>query len=269
MTATIDAPPPGWTTQAGRLSSIRRGVGPRLVFVHGFTQIAQSWLPVAEQFVDEYEVILVDAPGHGGSHDVRADLRLGADLLVGLGGHATYIGYSLGGRLCLHAAVGYPNAVRRLILLGTSPGILDDQQRADRRVADERLAQEIEQGGVESFVDKWLEQPLFASLPKAFARRDERLSNTVEGLASSLRLAGTGVQLALWDRLSQISAASLILAGENDTKFAALGRQMAEEMKNAAFAKIEGAGHAAHLEQPGLTTIAIRKWLDGTRYLGS
>lgn len=265
----IANPPNGWTASEGRLASLRRGNGPRLVFVHGFTQTAQSWLPVAEHFTDNYQVILVDAPGHGGSHDVRADLRLGADLLVTVGGKATYIGYSLGGRFCLHAAVGYPNMVRRLVLVGTSAGIVDDQERLERRAADEALAEGIETNGVAQFVDTWLSQPLFRTLSEQNAGRADRLRNSASGLASSLRLAGTGTQLPLWDRLAQIGAPSLVVAGETDEKFTGLGQQIAAAMAHASFWSIIGAGHAAHLEQPAQTVDVLRYWLDSTKYVGS
>lgn len=265
----IADPPIGWTAAEGRLASLRKGNGPRLVFVHGFTQTAHSWLPVAEQFTDSYQVIVVDAPGHGGSHEVRADLRLGADLLVDVGGKATYIGYSLGGRFCLHAAVGYPNMVRRLVLVGTSAGIVDDQERLERRAADEELAERIESNGVPQFVEAWLAQALFRTLSEQRAGRADRLTNSASGLASSLRLAGTGTQLPLWDRLAQIGAPCLVLAGETDAKFTGLGKQIAAAMLNANFWSIIGAGHAAHLEQPAQTVDVLRYWLDSTKYVGS
>ena len=108
---------PDWVQIEGPLASVRCGSGPRLVFAHGFTQTGRSWLPVAEQFVDDFEVVLVDMPGHGRSSHVRADLRLGADLLAGVGGPATYIGYSMGGRFVLHLALAYPHLLRSMALL--------------------------------------------------------------------------------------------------------------------------------------------------------
>ena len=62
------------------------GRGQRLVFVHGFTQTGRSWRPIAERFAEAYEVVLVDAPGHGGSGDIEVDLASGAELLGSTGG---------------------------------------------------------------------------------------------------------------------------------------------------------------------------------------
>ena len=47
------------------------------------------------------------------------------------------------------------------------------------------------------------------------------------GLASSLRLAGTGTQLPLWDRLDWLRMPVLVLTGEHDDRFTATGRRMA------------------------------------------
>lgn len=259
--------PPGsaarWRPLAGPLAAEVSGTGPRLVFVHGFTQTRRSWLPVAAHFLRHFQVMLVDAPGHGGSAGVRADLRRGADLLAATGGAATYIGYSMGGRLCLHLALAYPHLVERLVLLGASAGIIDDDERAARRHADHALAAEIERDGVEPFLARWLAQPLFASLPPEAADIEGRArANTPTGLASSLRLAGTGEQLSLWDRLCELGMPTLILAGEHDTKFTALGQHMAELIgDDARFAAVHGAGHAAHLERPAQVITRLEAFL--------
>ena len=250
----------------GPLGSIRAGRGPRLVFVHGFTQTGRSWLPVAEQFVADHEIVLVDMPGHGRSGHVRADLRLGADLLAAVGGRATYIGYSMGGRFVLHLALAYPHLVRSMALLGATGGISNDDERNARRAADENLAEQIETSGVDAFLEKWLALPLFATLPEYAKNLDDRASNTADGLANSLRLAGTGSQLPLWERVGHIAEPALVMAGELDVKFSDLGRQLADAIgDNAIYRPIHDAGHAAHLEHPFAVVSAIRQWLTANR----
>ena len=72
-----------WRPLEGRLAGWACGEGPRLVFVHGFTQTANSWKPIAARFAaDGYEAVVVDVPGHGDSANIRADLREGADKLM-------------------------------------------------------------------------------------------------------------------------------------------------------------------------------------------
>ncbi len=244
------------------LSGEHRGRGSRLVLVHGFTQTGRSWRHLMPALETSYEVVTVDCPGHGGSTLVRADLVEGARLLGEAGGSGTYAGYSMGGRLALHLALAEPAVVERLVLLGATAGIDDPAERADRRAADEALAASIERDGVDAFLDRWLAQPLFSGLPIDEADRADRLSNSASALASSLRLSGTGAQEPLWDRLPELSMPVLVVAGEHDQKFAALGERLATTIgANAQLALVPGAGHAAHLERPEAFLSVLQAWL--------
>ncbi len=242
---------PEWRRLAGPLSARHRGAGHRLVFVHGFTQTSRSWDQVADHFASRrYDVAVVDLPGHGESGAVRADLRRTADLLASTTGEATYIGYSLGGRVCLHLALMYPHVVDRMVLIGANPGIIDDDERAARRTADERLAQRIIEIGVDAFIDEWSAQPMFHGLELDEAERSDRRRNTATGLADSLRLSGTGTQVPLWDRLMELNMPVLAVAGMFDHKFVPIAERIAASVPSGSFGLIHEAGHAAHLQQP-------------------
>lgn len=245
-----------------RLHAERTGAGaPRLVLMHGFTQTGRSWATITADLAQDHEVVTVDAPGHGRSGAVDADLPTAAALLGAAGGRAVYAGYSMGGRLALHLAVAEPELVQGLVLLGVTAGIDDPPERAARRAADEALADDIERGGVDAFLVRWLAGPLFAGLAPEAAELDDRRTNTAAGLAMSLRRCGTGTQEPLWDRLSALTMPVLVLAGEHDTKFTALGHRLAEPLARGTFAAIPGAGHAAHLEQPEAFLGVLRPWL--------
>jgi 2-succinyl-6-hydroxy-2,4-cyclohexadiene-1-carboxylate synthase len=164
---------------------------------------------------------------------------------------AAYIGYSQGGRLCLQLALDHPEVVRRLVLVSASPGIADAAERAARRESDERLAREIERDGVDAFLERWLSQPLFATLPSD--RTDieaRRAANTVESLTGQLRLLGQGVQPSNWERLGELRVPVLLVVGELDAKYADIAHRMAEQIPDARVEVVSGAGHACHLEQP-------------------
>jgi 2-succinyl-6-hydroxy-2,4-cyclohexadiene-1-carboxylate synthase len=244
------------------LHAERRGAGPPLVLVHGFTQTGRCWGPEADALAVDHEVVLVDAPGHGGSADVIAGLRTGGRLIADQGGEATYLGYSMGARFCLHIALTNPELVRGLVLLGGTAGIEDPVEREQRRQQDLGTADRLQRDGLERFLDDWLAQPLFAGLPPERAFRSERLQNTVDGLCSSLEQAGTGSQDPSWHKLHRLTMPVLVLAGSEDGKFAALAERMAREIGgNAELALVEGAGHAAHLEQPDRFLAIVQPWL--------
>jgi 2-succinyl-6-hydroxy-2,4-cyclohexadiene-1-carboxylate synthase len=238
-----------------------RGQG-RVVLAHGFTQTMAAWDDVGERLGERWQVVRVDLPGHGGSAGVRVGFEEAAGLVGAAGGSAAYVGYSLGGRLCLRLALDRPDLVPALVLIGASPGIAEAAGRAERRAADEALAEGIERDGVAAFLDRWLAGPLFATLPEAAAGRAGRLANTAEGLAWALRALGTGAQEPLWDRLAGLRPPTLLLAGELDRKFTAIARQMAAAIgPTAQVALVPGAGHAAHLERPAEVAARIEAFL--------
>jgi 2-succinyl-6-hydroxy-2,4-cyclohexadiene-1-carboxylate synthase len=209
----------------------------------------------------DHEALALDAPGHGAAAETHLDLVEGGAWLAAAGGRATYVGYSMGGRLCLHAALARPDLVRGLVLISATGGIDDERERDERKRADEALADRIEDIGVPAFIDEWLAQPLFAGLDDAAAGRADRLENTAAGLASSLRLAGTGTQLPLWDALHTITVPTLVVAGALDTKFVALGERLAAAIPGAELAVVDGAGHTVHLEQPDRFLDVLLPWL--------
>ena len=238
------------------------GAGERVVLVHGFTQTLASMQPLAARLRDRYQVVRVDLPGHGGSPAPSSSFEEAAAALGETGGRAAYLGYSLGGRLCLRLALDRPDLVRALILVGASPGLDDPAERAARRAADAERAAEIERTGVERFLDRWLAQPLFATLPAERAGRADRLTNSAANLAESLRRHGTGAQQPLWDRLPSLRMPVLLLAGAADAKFSALANRMATTIgPTARVALLPGAGHAAHLESPDETATLVREFL--------
>jgi 2-succinyl-6-hydroxy-2,4-cyclohexadiene-1-carboxylate synthase len=255
----------------------RRGAGPAIVLLHGFTQTGRCWGPVGDDLARDHLVLAPDAPGHAGSTDVRADLPATAGLAADAvqaaladhgdlaGGRAkpVWVGYSMGGRVALHVALARPEVVGGLVLVGAHPGIEDAAERAERRSADERLAADLRRDGVEAFLERWLALPLFAGLPDWARFDDERRRNTAEGLASSLELAGTGTQAPLWDALPRLAGLPVLaVGGEQDAKFAAVADRLARAIgPSASVRRVPGAGHAAHLERPAAFTALLRAWL--------
>ena len=127
---------------------------------------------------DRFETITVDAPGHGASGDARLDLA-GDRRRAGAAGRPGDLRRVLDGRPPRASPRRRPpDLVERLVLVSASPGLASDAERAERRAADERLADEIERDGVDAFLERWLALPLFARLPPDAAGLDDRRANT-------------------------------------------------------------------------------------------
>jgi 2-succinyl-6-hydroxy-2,4-cyclohexadiene-1-carboxylate synthase len=225
-----------------------------LVLLHGFTQTGRSWQPIAHALAGRYRALAPDLPGHGDFAERRPASFAACDAyLRALMRHpSTLAGYSMGGRIALHAALSLGPLVERLVLIGASPGIADPAERAARAAADAALADRIEAIGIDAFVREWGAQPLFAGMPRGVAElaEEDRRRNTASGLAAALRGLGTGVMPPLWDRLGELTIPVELVVGERDEKFRAIASRMETVLPDARTHVVEGAGHAVHLEAP-------------------
>ena len=245
----------------------QRGSGPALVLLHGFTQTGRLWGPFGDRLARDHTLLAIDLPGHAGSDAVRVDLPATADLVRDAVAEVVgsepcdLLGYSLGARVALHVATGTDLMLGRLVLIGATGGIEDPEDRQRRRVADEATADALEASGdMAGFIERWVSGPMFARLAGA-AETEERRRNSAAGLASSLRLAGTGTQEPLWDRIAGLTVPVLALAGTDDTRFGAHALRLAHSAPEGVASLIPGGGHAVHLAQPDLVGRLVGHWL--------
>ncbi len=238
------------------------------VVLHGFTGSAIAMVPLTARLPEP--VLALDLPGHGSGpiSDDPADYTMAAAVagVVSATAHLerfSLVGYSMGGRVALHVALAHPERVATLALIGARAGIDDSAERAERIAADEALADRIESEGIDWFADYWADQPLFAtqrtrlSADQQAEIRAQRLACNPQGLAHSLRGVGAGAVDPIGRRLSELSMPCTLIAGSDDTKFAAIAQQMAAAIPQATVCMIPGAGHAAHLEAPDATADAV------------
>ena len=235
-----------------------------LVLLHGFTGSARGWGSLLDVLANSFHVIALDMLGHGQSDGPSEPARYSiehcrADIIAVLqesgiqAGEAILLGYSMGGRIALYTA--FSGYFRALILESASPGIADPTEREQRRKSDSALADRIEREGIAAFVHYWERLPLFASQEALSPEQQEalhqqRLHNTAQGLANSLRGVGTGTQPVLHDALPKLALPVLLLTGELDKKFCAIAQDMKFQLLHAQWAVVPGAGHTIHLEQP-------------------
>ena len=244
------------------LSSSTVGTGERTALLHGFTQTKESWSHLADHLSLKFEVTSIDLPNHGDSTDISFNLETGANAIVEVAGESNYVGYSLGARFALTAALAQPMKIKRLVLISGTAGIQDKTERLNRIAQDEELARHLEQIGVQQFIDEWLSLPMFAGLTSSNNQRELRLRNTAIGLSSSLLLCGVGKQQPSWSRLSELKMPVMVIAGAEDTKFVEIANRLVAAIgSNALFKAIANAGHSPHLEQPELVEVALDEFL--------
>jgi 2-succinyl-6-hydroxy-2,4-cyclohexadiene-1-carboxylate synthase len=216
---------------------------PHVVLVPGFTQTASSWSDAFAVVAETCAVHALDVPD--------PSTFAGTARAIGdAGGRGIFVGYSMGGRLCLRLALDRPDLVHGLVLVSTSPGIADRAERAARADTDRILADRVERDGVDAFLEYWLAQPMFASVPAGAPGLADRRRLTPAYLAACLRVLGPGVMEPMWDDLPRLSMPVMLVTGTLDEKYAAIARQMLERMHAGVDHRQLDGGHALPLEQP-------------------
>jgi len=257
------------------LHVVRSGTGPPLVLVHGFTGSAETWADLRRSMEDRFTIFAIDLPGHGQSSapplPERYSLdRFAHDLACVLDelqlAHVALAGYSMGGRAALRFALRHQARVVALILESTSPGIVDVAERAERKKADEAIADMIERDGMTAFVNYWERLLLWNTQTRLSGQersrlRDQRLANSTRGLANSLRGAGAGVDESVIDKLESLDVPALIVAGALDEKYVAIAGAMQRRWPSASVSIVPDAGHAIHLERPEIFSELISNFL--------
>jgi pimeloyl-[acyl-carrier protein] methyl ester esterase len=123
------------------------GQGPDLVMLHGWGVNSAVFTPLHES-LSQYRVHYVDLPGFGHSQMVEGGLSTWVDTLVAaLPEHAIWAGWSLGGLVATQAALSYPQKIKGLITIASSPCFMAREDEAWPGIPPQVLNQFREQLG--------------------------------------------------------------------------------------------------------------------------
>jgi 2-succinyl-6-hydroxy-2,4-cyclohexadiene-1-carboxylate synthase len=233
-----------------------------VVLLHGFAGTCRTWEGVERHLsAERYRPLALDLPGHGELVDAPRPLTFDGcvqSVIERSPERFVLAGYSMGGRIALHIALAAPERIVRLVLISATAGIEDPEERRQRREADHSLADDVEEGTIEDFVDRWRSQPMFAEDPPrvgVLARADQS-RNRPDSVAAALRGMGTGEMQPLWQRLGELRMPVTVLVGTRDVKFRALGERMVGLLPDARLLVVPG-GHGLPFEVPEAVVEAI------------
>jgi pimeloyl-ACP methyl ester carboxylesterase len=231
------------------------GEGPPLVLQHGFTSSLKSWYlnGYVEALRHDYQLILVDARGHGASDkplDPAAyDLSLRAGdvvaVLDALHLHtAAFWGYSMGGRIGFGLAKYAPDRLTALIIGGMHPydRRLPVSSRPDGADPDTFVAALFERLGINP-----------ATLPPE--RREELFANDFQALAALQR-----DEPSVEEILPTMTMPCLLYASEADPYYAG-AYQAAQVIPHATFVALQGLDHAAAFREAGRVLPHVTRFL--------
>jgi len=226
--------------------------------LHGFLGDHHDWDAFRDSLPTGFEIMAPDLPGHGLKPTEVPDDFDGwttwvRHLLADQAVPVHLLGYSMGGRLALAAALADSPNIASLTLLSAAPGLATEEDRRARLDADIKRAQELEQEGLESFLTHWYRLPLFAPLVESrglAALIERRRHGQASTLAQALRTGSTGAMPDGRPLLPDLTIPVLTLAGEHDSKYLQLEQDIADAVPQGRFAVVPGAGHALLLEAP-------------------
>lgn len=129
------------------------------------------------------------------------------------------IGYSLGGRLAMHALLDRPKHWKAAVIISAHPGLESHDEKAGRFKQDNLWAERFLKDPWERLMTDWNSQSVFQG-DHSFERKEADFDRAA--LASALREWSLAHQENLMPRLSQLEIPILWIAGSQDTKYAKL-----------------------------------------------
>lgn len=175
--------------------------------------------------------------------DFGAALAADAGGAVFRGSGRALLGYSMGGRLALHALLENQHPWQAAVIVSAHPGLESAADREARRASDAEWATRALAGEWRQFMADWNDQPVLANA----AIRDPQTAGSLitrrREIARSFVDWSLGNQLPLWDRLHDITVPVLWVAGENDLKYRDFAERAVAAMPQARLAIAPASGH--------------------------
>ena len=243
------------TNQGVRIHYQVEGEGPPLVLQHGFTQKMKRWYMAG--YVDalkpNYQLVLVDARGHGASdkpYDPEAytlPLQVGDVVAVLDALHLSKVhfwGYSMGGRIGFGMAKYAPARVHSLIIGGSHP-------YGRQLPTSSRLDGTAPEAFADAFLDRLGVNP--ATLPAEI--REELLDNDFQALAAAQQ-----DYPSLEEVLPTMTLPCLLYIGEADRGFSK-AKACIKRLPNVTFVSLPGFNHSEAFYRADVVLPHITKFL--------
>ena len=250
----VDEQPTGWR-EAGSASEVA-------VFLHGLGASRIAWRPQFEALSAERRIVAWDAPGYGVSAPVAettfaAYAQRAAALIRSVSPDAPVdlVGLSFGGMIAQYTAARYPELIRSLTLLCTSPAFgldgTDPQQWRDARLSG--LEHFGSPGAAAPAILGSLVGPHGAHVVPEAVEAMKRVP--MQGLLDAITTITTHDTRAI---LPTIDVPTLVLVGSADDETPiAYAQAIVDLMPDARLHMIDGAGHLLNLEAPYAVNEAV------------
>ncbi|MHA1914585.1 MAG: alpha/beta fold hydrolase, partial [Promethearchaeota archaeon] len=241
------------------------GEGDPLLLIHGLGSSTRDWEEQVPVFSTKYQVITIDLRGHGktdkpkGPYSIKMFAEDIAELLnileIKL---VNVLGISLGGGVAFQIAVDFPDLVKSLIIVNSTPEVRVDSFKQKREFIKRTII--IKLVGMKK-MGEVLAPRLFIK-PEMEDKRLKLIERWMENdkkayLAALYTLKGWSVR----NQISNIKCPTLVIGSDEDYTPSSIKEEYTALIPNAKFIEIEDARHAVPMEKPEEFNEIIMKFL--------
>lgn len=171
------------------------------------------------------------------------------------------LGYSLGGRLALHALLTCPKLWSGALIVVADSGLANPEERSKRLVWDQAWGERFLNEDWSALLTDWDAQAVFANRPNTSTRSEEAFSR--QAIARSFDVFSKGRQDDLLPQLKTLSAPSILyVSGEEDAKYSAVGELLAQECPALSNIIMPDAAHRVPWENQVAFIKTLKSYLD-------
>lgn len=249
------------------INAIDRGAGEPVVFLHGIGGDAGNWAPQLDVLAATRRVVALDSRGFGQSDRTYGRMSLAdyaQDVLLVMSelgiSRAPIVGLSVGGMIAQTVALAAPERVARLVLADTSSHS-DADMRAQQTAAGAAAIAHGMPATAAALMPAIFSQAAIAE-QRRYVRDFEESFSSTDPLTYSIGLQAIA-ELDVTEELHRIDVPTLVLVGDEDVLTPPEhSKVIASAVPGAELFVIGDAGHVSNLDQPGVFTEHLVRFLD-------
>ena len=239
----------------------------KLFCIHGNFQTPSVWKPLGENLKDRnvnLDVIPVNLENYSfdGFDRWVDDFCNSVETLAGRE-KSFLLGYSLGGRLALHACLSRPDLWETAIVVGADPGLESEEDKKLQLDRDRNWSERLKREPLEKLVDEWDAQSVFCGIGNQAPRNLGEMDP--DKLSQYLETFSKGNQQNLAPKLAELTRPPILfLSGVKDKKYQKIGEELAKSCPLVESRVIHDAGHRVPWENPNEFVQELGKFINNS-----
>jgi 2-succinyl-6-hydroxy-2,4-cyclohexadiene-1-carboxylate synthase len=244
----------------------------KIFCIHGNFQTAKVWQSLQERMKTEFsdlDMITEDlyAKPFQSFDDWTEDFCVRGEVKAN-GEKSILLGYSLGGRLALHACLSRPDLWLGAIIVGADPGLESEEEKRLQLDRDRKWAERLKREPLEKLAEEWDAQAVFCGIENSAPRNLDELDPTQ--LSQQFEVFSKGLQENLAPKLAELQRPPILfLSGEKDQKYQGIGEKLSKSSSVVKAQVVPDSGHRVPWENPesfSQVLIDFANWLNSSSF---